>query len=432
MRFIASSVLMLLTLASAKGQGPDYSAFNEFSETHIPLMDSRGQIMQVPQLPQLKQLKRIDPAAQIKAIESIEWLPQPKQPYYLDPTFLEKDFNQKTYKFGGDSSGGGNSILVSGFSQRMLLDFYASKRTGLLQQVSGQQAVISKEKIALTNMQTYSVLIPREQPAYQILRMRLQRWENLLPGFTETIVQIAHEMFFYINDDYVTNQERYFLTPEDRVQVNEIKTIASYQRSLRGAIISRRIWERMDLDSQAGLLLHEVLRHIQILEESTGDFKSFTDEDLQIAVSVLILEEPSENSKTLVLQRLARSSHLLAKYYVVNSEEKAKRLQGYCGYIELMKQKISSLKNVCISEEQKEVDYYYQQLVQLNSQLAELNKTLNPVQLQSLRIFENYIRTRYVSFAALVTKARIPPKNYLDMHFDGVDAFTSSIERNQH
>jgi hypothetical protein len=157
---------------------------------------------------------------------------------------------------GGDVSGGGTYVQVPGGFQ--LLDLYleGAPRAG-----AGHRLPDSP---ALKQVGMDRLFARRPELKVEVME-RLHLWRNSSPeivGLLESALAQAEHSFFY-TDHAVAKLESYFIPPEREIARERLLAAAVYHKEI-GTVISREAFEASDRRSQVALLIHELLRHVQI------------------------------------------------------------------------------------------------------------------------------------------------------------------------
>lgn len=188
-------------------------------------------------------------------------------------------------KQGPESGGGGGLVFVE--DELQLVDFYniPGSRAALKQQfnsqASSQQLQSSRFELRRDDRIT--------DAAFALATQVLSRWSDLPYDSIGSLISgsVYSPMVWNFTDRNITAPK--FYRPTLLPSNIEIITGAYYSRRGRefNVNISRELWNRLSFVDQAGLVIHETLRHVQI-----GISLGFDDEALQKATVMMLSCRP--------------------------------------------------------------------------------------------------------------------------------------------
>lgn len=191
---------------------------------------------------------------------------------------------------GGDSSGGGSVVETEHGS--VLLDLYLHPKWDPTKQKPGV-------KLPHTPFQEQLGLgwwNKDQSPVMHYLFERLRVWKPMGRGLVLSIAAVltGKTQFFYTFDKL----RRYagFHLP-DSVEVDnealKVRTAILYDRLL-GPVIYAPLWNKLSIETQAGLLIHEALRYFQAVHP-----QSISESQLQDLVATILLTDPAPDGPKL-------------------------------------------------------------------------------------------------------------------------------------
>lgn len=185
-----------------------------------------------------------------------------------------KSVAQSTRAEGGVSGGGSTGVLVG--DNLILLDLY-------LVNPQLNDLPSSQDNISYFAKR----FMPKDLASYQLAIRLLNRWNTTSPGIVRTIHKALDNMQFEV--DTLPKQKGYFIPPGINVPSDRLHSIAGYYADKNGAIISRKAWNQLGRLSKAGVLIHEALRHIQVIDTYGNSREYFEDKELQTLTAKIIL-----------------------------------------------------------------------------------------------------------------------------------------------
>lgn len=222
----------------------------------------------------------------------------------------------------GVESGGGGGVLFRN-SRPVLIDFFNID-------FNFRDQDFFRDKIASRLSETRSIQLAFDQEsetqirnthsAFDLAFQILQPWQKLsydIAGLTVLTAFYRPVQWSFVDKDlqappvYLPKG----ISSSEKIQIAAYYSAAPHQFTVE---ISKPIWNQMGILSQAGLLIHESLRHLQI-----GLSRSFDEQTLQQATSILVMCEPK-----------GRLSYYL-QYLFMNRSDLAQALYG--NFKDLMK-----------------------------------------------------------------------------------------------
>lgn len=189
---------------------------------------------------------------------------------------------------GGESSGGGGVVDAGGTP--VLVDFINLSKS---LQESSLNSTLANSFIPHESSQPFFFdpsAVPTD-PAFHCAHQTLLNWQAVPFGTVSFLVNFALEAPLQWSFTDKIKQHPFFYRPKNLDPNLEILTAAFYvfqKPKLFTVQINRMTWNKMNLYSQAGLLIHEILRHVQI-----GIGNDFNDEMLQKATAIFMSCQPS-------------------------------------------------------------------------------------------------------------------------------------------
>lgn len=198
----------------------------------------------------------------------------------------------------GNESGGGGGVTY-GSGQPVLVDFLNidpdfKDTNSYLKWNASRLDEKSSFKIILTRKNEAQVRY--KNSAFDLALNTIEKWEKQFLDYTAGTIYSAFMSpvsWNFINQDLSAPDS--FL-PISNLKRTDIKIAAYYKRADKSEErnfsiqISNKIWNELGIRSQAGLLIHESLRHLQI-----GWSDHFDEESLQKATALIMLCEPQSS-----------------------------------------------------------------------------------------------------------------------------------------
>lgn len=226
--------------------------------------------------------------------------------------------------FAGNSSGGGGGVLY-GKAKPVLVDLLNIdpdfEDTDAHLKWNSSRLDQSPSKIGLTRNNESQVRAGNS--AFDLALTIIEKWETKFLDITAGTIHTA--FMLPLNWTYTEKElsaaESYLPLPT--ILRENIKTAAYYDKNDRNysVQISRKIWNELGIISQAGLLVHETFRHLQI-----GWSNQFDEESLQKATALIMMCEP-HSSINLYLFYVTQNRSDLATLLVGNFDDVIKK---YC------------------------------------------------------------------------------------------------------
>lgn len=188
-------------------------------------------------------------------------------------------------KQGPESGGGGGVVYVNG--EPKLIDFYNIQHRS--DQLARMYSKNHSSFFEAPNTFSFERYTPVNDPAFLLVLDIFNKWSGLPYDSIGLFINSAifKPVIWSFTDESVIAPKFYrpLFLPSDL----EIKTAAYYLKHDRSyqVRISRDIWNKLSIQDQAGLLIHETLRHVQI-----GLSFGFDDEALQKATAIMLTCKP--------------------------------------------------------------------------------------------------------------------------------------------
>lgn len=190
---------------------------------------------------------------------------------------------------GGVSDGGSTGIYVG--NRLILLDLYIVKPR--LEQARGSRLIVQDSKVIFKEKPHFKVVV-KDQPAFKTAIQLLA--SSSLPKTVQAVIADAlTEMEFSVSDaDLPLKRASVPDWLSARISSERLKTIAMYSPEDRYglAVIVERYWIELGALSQAGVLIHEALRHIQFVDEDSKMINRLSDAILQDLTAQVVLKVP--------------------------------------------------------------------------------------------------------------------------------------------
>lgn len=202
---------------------------------------------------------------------------------------------------GGESSGGGNAVKSPTTGKYVLLDYFAFSPTQHATFTSVAGSALVKSGYRYVEFDDGEEALPESQPAYQLLLQRLDLWKSVMPDVRSRLLNEVRLSFVALAT--VPQAGRYDLGPLVSQYPNlEIQPLACFDAEraeavwsydLRIVLLNETIWNQLDRASQAGLILHEMLRQLQLGNSvPLSELGDGSDKALQDLTSKIMLTNP--------------------------------------------------------------------------------------------------------------------------------------------
>ncbi len=296
-------------------------------------------------------------------------------------------------RYGGVGDGGGNFIILEEGQAPVLLDLFihTPDLKDRYENSTGRQLVVREGNWIQVS----------EQAAYPLAIERLQAWEKTAPMIIKLIRTSLNSMRFWLVQDISFQPGRFWLPPkfEESHPRFRLQPAASYAKAVGGAQLNSIAYAHAGEFSQAGLLIHEALRHIQIVEEMKFiTDQNLTDKAIQDLTAKIMLTEPRENS---VLVEQSEAGLTLGA--VLQDESNSAFMKNLCqsmkSTLEIRKIEMQKLNDhVCSQDDQfslKEAAWFFirdsfdrlrisQKTIHQHEDLEKLRDRLRNIYLQTL------------------------------------------------
>jgi hypothetical protein len=215
---------------------------------------------------------------------------------------------------GTESGGGGGVIWID--SHPVLLDYFHVLKLGDKSpylQVSKVDGKLPESPFSFDESNVQD--IKKINPAFKLALETLDKWQALPLDTISVMVRGAFEAPLLWNFTHKELTAPVFFRPPMILPNDPISVAAYYsmKKDQRSFIVNvyLPIWNKMNLLSQSGLLIHETLRQVQI-----GIANNFSEEALQQATVIYMMCKPK-----------ARLNYYLS-FVLTNGPEAAKRIYG--------------------------------------------------------------------------------------------------------
>ncbi len=185
-------------------------------------------------------------------------------------------FAQNLYA-GEKDGGGGNVIQFKGQSSPFLLDRLMLNPELATQSSEPSQSPMSAREMAQQRLDTWyhATLRSQNYKTHFFIKMLRQALINM------PIIEVPYHLKLI---------SRYYLSEEILSLKPKITTAIVYMKGY-GAFVSSPIWNNLDVETQAGLLIHESIRQVQF----RYGFDDLSDQNLQYLTALIIDTEPETN-----------------------------------------------------------------------------------------------------------------------------------------
>lgn len=194
----------------------------------------------------------------------------------------------------GPESGGGGGVIFTGArsSEPRLINFYnlnSERQSELRQRYSSAEP---SQQVSLERESTASLVT--KDPAFTLSERLFSGWFNNVltrAGNIRVTDMIMTPILWTFKNSQQSYQNHY--RPTHLPNKKTIYTAAYYLQTERAEVkVVLSIWNRLPLLDQAGLIIHESLRHYQL-----GLGQYIDDELLQKATVLMLYCEPNEDTK---------------------------------------------------------------------------------------------------------------------------------------
>lgn len=196
---------------------------------------------------------------------------------------IQGDFKiQKT--LGGVDSGGGTLVASNG--KKILLDLANAPNLNLPFEPS--QKLRSTNSLTKTGIEIFD---RAQSPAFSLAKTWIEQWAPSSPIMSPFLsASLRGIPLFYSRLQFGKIPANAHFTTTEQLETAELAAI--YVQGV-GTVINKSSYESVDGVSQAALLLHEILRHVQI-----GNSLRMSNENLQ-KLTVAIIQGPQKNLPSL-------------------------------------------------------------------------------------------------------------------------------------
>lgn len=196
-------------------------------------------------------------------------------------------WNYTFFFHGTDISGGGGVVRLTPEMSPVLID--------LIQYDLGFSDDHTRQSYRHLRIQSGGVVRTQDQPAFELVQNRLRLWQASSPVLYHAIdsgLKYARFKALDVQSNEIRVQASFPTEVKTRFPNILISPAAFYTRT-EEIWIRPSIWNQMGWYSQAGLLIHESLRHSQFSHASTlGVQKSFDEKILHFITARILLTEP--------------------------------------------------------------------------------------------------------------------------------------------
>lgn len=199
-------------------------------------------------------------------------------------------------KEGVKDGGGGNVLLFAGQSKPVLLDL-VMLNLDLKSNSNNPRAPEIKKKY-----KEFESINENDKIAIQMAQQKVSSWLNLMTTREQeiskqflTMLKYAIAHVYYVRTAHQFKTQNQYYLPDDYKSLNpEVKTAILFMFD-GGAAISSPIWDRLDAETQVGLIIHEGMRQLQVQYQNV--FSDIDNMRLQLLTAILLKRTPSHNFK---------------------------------------------------------------------------------------------------------------------------------------
>lgn len=237
---------------------------------------------------------------------------------------------------GGGTDGGSNGVRMGGGDRLILLDLFVDNVAFVDDHREPEKrALVVKNAPKLRSSAALPDFIarPQEQAAYQYAQAKLSAWNK-----SSVVVRYVREsmtsMYFWVQDKVPPTSG--YVIPENVARAYpqlQVESIAFYSDEMHGAVLSPVQWKRLGLISQAGVLIHEALRHIQNRDHrifgKQQSLPQMQDKTLQDLTAKILKGPRSVNDDLDSMQGIGTSLEFVREFHFPQTRENA--LSEICG-----------------------------------------------------------------------------------------------------
>lgn len=213
----------------------------------------------------------------------------------------------------GTESGGGGSVIFR-ISQPILVDYLSiDPNFKDIDAYRGRSSSrIGKPSKTFAISQDNESNLRKRNAAFDLALHRIQAWKEQKFDYSAALIHIA---FYAPNVWEFVDRNLLALAPALPIPIDpnqQVATAAYYSKINKSfrVQISLKIWNQLGILSQAGLLLHESLRHLQI-----GWSNGFDEASLQQATAILMMCQPRMNLNYYLLYLIQNRPDLAKSIY---------------------------------------------------------------------------------------------------------------------
>lgn len=237
---------------------------------------------------------------------------------------------------GGGVDTGGGSLVTTVTGETGLIDYFTHAPDLFAKPDQRPILHVPKTK-SLSGELGIDKIDLKSLGAWQPLFERIERWRPSSPIMAEYLESSLNNIaIFFVNENLDIVDQRYFIPENLKSKVAYLNTVALYLKDI-GLVISKPEFEKMRYEDQLGLLMKEILRHIQITYET-----DFSAEQLQHLNATLTIGPKNKETLDSVSYY---SEKMLEKILDQKRNEAAKEelIKNTCAYSQ--KYKVDLCKN---------------------------------------------------------------------------------------
>lgn len=197
--------------------------------------------------------------------------------------------DQKVFARGTDLSGGGTSVKITnsnGNPGRVLLDFY---NFGNIPENNTSAPLLARteslKKLGIEKLDLQKTSFQND------LQKRFNLWKSKSPLFVKFLEQAMQNISIYYTTFQISKLDMNTYLPDQTFHESlDPRSVAFYAKGF-GILISLREFEQFSYENQKALILHEILRHLQI-----GYGFKMEDETVQFLVNAILTADTTDSS----------------------------------------------------------------------------------------------------------------------------------------
>ncbi len=227
-------------------------------------------------------LSNVLPASEITVLKAGRLTPDSEDKFF---NIIQNRKTRMLNANGGVDTGGG-SIVTTVHGTSGLIDFFTNAPDLFGKAEYRPRLKVPMTKALVSNKYGIEKIDLKMLGAWQVLSLKVAAWEKSSPLMSSYLKDaLNHLPIYFVNYELKLVDQRYFIPQNLKNEIYTLNTVAFYRKDI-GLIISRPEFEELPYDDQIGLLMKEILRHIQITYET-----HLSDEEMQ-RLNVALIRGP--------------------------------------------------------------------------------------------------------------------------------------------